>query len=157
MSEFALKKLFFQFFDTDTNENIMNVYFCQDTTGAIHYSSLSMDSARKEAGLDSLSLYSGISGISSNKNIIISGPVQLAKSFACDFSWMDSKGKAFALSGAKVIIKTNSGKSLKKSRMITGWLILNLSKTIKCWAGEKNIYLRCGQKYKTEITRFMFC
>lgn len=109
-----IKEAILSAFDTDTNENIMNVYFCQDTTGAIHYSSLSMDSARKEAGLDSLSLYSGISGISSNKNIIISGPVQLAKSFACDFSWMDSKGKAFALSGAKVIIKTNSGKSLKK-------------------------------------------
>ncbi len=89
------------------------VYFYRNTKGEVYYSLLSHDSAKKLSGIDSSSLYSGIGGISTGGGTII-GPIQRAKTFGCSFFWKDSHKTEFPLVGAKVYIKTQSGKSIYK-------------------------------------------
>lgn len=97
------------------------VYFYRNTKGEVYYSLLSFDSAKKLSGIDSSSLYSGIGGIPI-------GPIQRAKTFGCSFFWKDSHKTEFPLVGAKVYIKTHSGKSIYKFTDSSGLAYFNFNR-----------------------------
>ena len=105
---------------------IKKIYFYRNTLGQIYFSLLSSDSARKSSGVCPTSLYSGINGPIGGGIII--GPIQRAKTFGCDFFWKDSHGTEFPLVGARVNIKTQSGKSITKATDDSGLAYFNFVK-----------------------------
>ena len=98
------------------NDEGKSFYFFRDSTGKVSCSDLSMDTAKKELGISSASLYTGtrIGGIGF---IPITGPVIPVKSrtLTGKFSWKDSKGTEFPLVGAEIKLTTKSGIEIKKS------------------------------------------
>ncbi len=113
------------------------VYFYRNAKGSVYYSLLSLDSAKKLSGIDPSSLYSGIGGFPIGGGTI-SGPIQRAKTFRCSLSWKDSHKTEFPLVGAKVYLKTQSGKSLWKVTDSSGIANFNFVKDDSLVGGGKD-------------------
>ncbi len=89
------------------NNQKTNIYFAKDSNGEIFFSRVSLDDAKKSAGFDSKTLFSGLVIPIIDQPLV---PVKRSKTMALSFSWEDSIKTKFPLVGAKVLIETKSGK-----------------------------------------------
>lgn len=110
------------------NSTLSTFYFYRDSLGRVSCSSLSLDTAKKAIGIPSKILFSGTNTVAGFKPIII-GPISpiKSKSLSSTFSWKDSKGTEFPLTGVTVTLTTDSGKSITKNTDKTGTALFEFS------------------------------